>query len=136
MNLNTAAQNQGLVAWRAITAVNLQPPIDIRRHANYSFTFHVVADILVDAVFEFASAPPDPANPCVPLLPQTKVKEVPTCVGGTATEDAQLIIPAGTKAGAICTAALPCRPDAFVQVEPVSGDTGKIEVIAILSGPK
>jgi len=136
MNLNTASQHQGLVAWRAITAVNLNPAIDIRRHVNFSFTFHVVADIVADAVFEFASAPPDPANPCAPLLPQTKVKEVPNCVGGIATDDAQIVIPAGTLAGSVCTATLPCRPDAFIQVEPVSGDTGNIEVITVLSGPK
>ena len=139
MNLNTASQNQGVVAWRAITAVNLQPPIDIRRHVNFAFTFHVVADIVADAVFEFASAPPDPANPCVPLLPQTKVKETITCSapwGVVATNDASLTIPAGTKAGTMCTATLPCKPDAFIQVEPSAGDTGKIEVVAILSGPK
>lgn len=135
MNLNTAIQNQGVVAWRALSAVNLQPPIDIRRHVNFAFTFHVVADIVVDAVFEFAAAPPSDADPCVPAT-QYKVKEVPTCVGGVATQDAQIVILAGTKAGAICSATLPCRPDAFIQVEPKSGDTGKIEVVAILSGPK
>jgi hypothetical protein len=137
MNINTASQNQGVVAWRAITAVNLNPPIDIRRHVNFAFTFHVVADIAADAVFEFASAPPDPANPCAPLLPQTKVKEVPTCTGaGSVNDDASIVIPAGTKAGSLCTATLPCKPDAFIQIEPVSGDTGKIEVVATLSGPK
>jgi len=139
VNINTASQNQGVLAWRAITAVNLNPPIDIRQHNNFSFTFHVIADIVAAAVFEFASAPPDPANPCVPLLPQTKVKEVLTCAapwGVVATDDATLTIPAGTKAGTICTGTLPCRPDAFIQVEPASGDTGKVQVTAILSGPR
>jgi len=139
MNINIASQNQGVLAWRAITAVNLNPPVDLRNHVNFGFTFVVVADIAADAVFEFASAPPDPANPCAPLLPQTKVKDVLTCAsswGAVATDDAQIIIPAGTKAGSICTTTLPCKPDAFLQVEPVSGDTGKIEVIVILGGPK
>ena len=139
MNINTASQHQGVLAWRAITAQNLSPPIDLRYHVNFSFTFHVVADIVADAVFEFAAAPPDPANPCVPLAPQYKVKEVLTCRaswGTVSTEDASLTIPAGTKAGSVCTATLPCKPDAFIQVEPVSGDTGKIEVVATLSGPK
>ena len=139
MNINTATQNRGVVAWRAITAVNLNPPIDVRQHINFSFTFHVVADIVVDAVFEFAAAPADPVNPCVPLLPQYKVQEVPTCMapwGPVPPVDTYVTIPAGTKAGSLCMATLPCKPDAFVQVEPVSGDTGKIEVVAILSGPK
>jgi hypothetical protein len=137
MNINVAAQNQGVIAWRATTASNLNPAIDIRHHVHFGFTFHVTADITTDAVFEFASAPPDPANPCAPLLPQTKVKEVPTCAGGAVADaDASLTIPAGTKAGSICTATLPCKPDAFIQIEAVSGDTGKIEVVAVLGGPK
>jgi len=137
--INFASQHQGVVAWRAITAVNLQPAVDLRRHAGFSFTFHVVADIVADAVFEFAAAPPDPVNPCAPLLPQYKVQDVPTCVaswGAVPVGDVSITIPAGTKAGAICTATLPCKPDAFIQVEPVSGDTGKIEVVISLSGPR
>jgi len=139
MNLNTASQNRGVLAWRAITAQNLNPPIDVRQHVNFSFTFHVVADILVDADFEVVAAPADPANPCVPLLPQHPVEEVITCAGPwgvTPNPESHIVIPAGTKAGALCTAALPCKPDAFVQLEPVSGDTGKIEVVVILSGPR
>jgi hypothetical protein len=139
MNINVAAQNQGVIAWRATTASNLNPAIDLRHHVSFGFTFHVVADIAADAVFAFAAAPADPANPCAPLLPQHPVTEVPTCVaswGAVSTEPAQLTIPAGTKAGSVCTATLPCKPDAFLQVEAVSGDTGKVEVVAVLGGPK
>ena len=139
MNVNVASQNQGVIAWRAITAVNLNPPIDVRHHVNFGFTFHVVADILVDADFEVVAAPADPANPCVPLLPQHPVAEVITCVGPwgvTPNPESHIIIPAGTKAGSICTGTIPCKPDAFIQLEPVSGDTGKIEVVVVLGGPK
>jgi hypothetical protein len=138
MNINVASQNQGVVAWAA-GATNINPPIDLRHHVHFGFTFHVTADVATDAVFEFASAPPDPANPCVPLLPQTKVKEVFTCTsswGAIATDDAKIVIPAGTKKGSICSATLPCKPDAFLQVEPSTGDTGNVEVVAILGGPK
>lgn len=139
MHLNGASQNQGVIAWRAITAANINPPIDIRRHVSFAFTFLVVDDIVNDAVFEFASAPPDPANPCVPLLPQTKVKEVITCTGpwgSVSTVDASVTIPAGTPVGSLCTATLPCKPDAFIQIEPAAGDTGMLEVVAVLGGPK
>jgi hypothetical protein len=138
MNLNTASQNQGVVAWRAITAVNLNPPIDLRRHVNFSFTFHVTADIAADAVFEFAAAPPSDADPCLPGT-QHPIEEVLLCAaswGLMPANKTELTIPAGTKAGSFCTATLPCKPDAFIQVEPASGDTGKVEVVAILSGPK
>jgi len=137
--MNTAVQHHGIVAWRAITAVNLNPPIDLRRHNGFSFTFNVMDDIDVDAVFEFAAAPPDPANMCAPLLPQYKVQEVLTCTaswGAVPMGDTFVTIPAGTKAGSVCTATLPCKPDAFVQVEPASGDTGKVEVVVTLSGPR
>jgi hypothetical protein len=139
MNLNTASQHQGVLAWRAITAQNLNPAIDIRHHVNFGFTFHVVADIVADAVFEVVAAPADANNPCIPGLPQHPVEEVITCVGPwgfTPNPESNIIIPAGTTAGTICTATLPCKPDAFIQLEAVSGDTGKIEVVAILSGPK
>lgn len=138
MNLNVAAQSQGVLAWRAITAVNLSPPIDIRRHNHFAFTFHVVADIVAAAVFEFVAAPPSDADPCLPGT-QHPVEEVLTCTaswGTMPTGKTEVTIPAGTKAGSYCTAALPCKPDAFVQVEAVSGDTGKIEVVAILGGPR
>jgi len=136
--MNTAVQHQGIVIWSAVPT-NPAPPVDLRRHAGFSFTFHVKADILVDAVFEFAAAPADPANPCAPLLPQYKVQEVLTCTaswGAVPMGDTAVIIPAGTPAGSICTATLPCKPDAFIQLEPASGDTGKIEVVVTLSGPR
>jgi hypothetical protein len=138
MNINVARQNQGVLAWRAITAVNLNPPVDLRHHVNFGFTFHVVADIVADAKFEVVAAPPSDADPCLPGA-QHPVEEVITCVGpwgATPNAKSEIIIPAGTKAGSICTATLPCKPDAFIQVEAVSGDTGKIEVVVILGGPK
>jgi hypothetical protein len=137
MNLNTASQNNGILAWRAVSASDIQPGIDIRRHVNFSFTFEVVDDVTVDAVFEFGAAPPSDADPCVPGV-WYPVNEVLTCVAswGLVPARTQLVIPAGTKQGAICTATLPCRPDAFVNVQPKSGDTGMVQVVAILSGPR
>lgn len=138
MNLNTASQHQGVVAWRAITAVNLNPGVDIRHHTHFSFTFHVTTTLVSDAVFEFAAAPALAANPCAPDVFQN-IEEVLICsisAGTLPAPDTKLTIPSGTVAGTICTAALPCRPNAFVQVQPVSGDTGHVEVVAILSGPK
>jgi hypothetical protein len=138
MNINIASQNQGVLAWRAITAANLNPPVDIRRHNNFGFTFHVIADIAADAIFEFVAAPPSAADPCVPG-PQHPVEEVLSCVaswGAVPLGQTKVTIPAGTKAGSICTATLPCKPDAFIQVEAVSGDTGNVEVVAVLGGPR
>ena len=140
MNLHTSAQHQGFVAWTSL-ASPVNPAIDLRHHANFSFTFRVDTDILVDAVFNIRSNGPDPANPCNvgPVGEYSDIPEVVTCAGPwgvTPDTKSQVIIPAGTKDGAVCTATLPCKPDAFVRVFPVSGDTGKIEVVATLSGPR
>jgi len=134
MNLNGASQNQGIVAWSGTAAV----PIDIRRHVSYSFTFHTTADLAADAVFNVQSAPPSDADPCLPgtFVP---VAEVLTCVadwGVVPAPQATIHIPAGTKKGAICTATLPCKPDAFVQLAAGSGPTASVQAVAILSGPK
>lgn len=135
MNLNVASQNQGIVAWSAAVT---NAPIDIRKHVNFGFTFHVKADITADALFEVVAAPASDVDPCVPGQ-QYPIEEVLTCTaswGVVPNAKSQILIPAGTKAGSICTATLPCKPDAFIQVEPVSGDTGKVEVVVVLGGPK
>ena len=135
MNLNVASQNNGIIAWTSAIA---NPPVDIRHHVNFGFTFHATSDIAVDAIFEIVAAPPDAVDPCLPGA-QHPVEEVLTCHapwGTVPNAKSQLTIPAGTKKGTICTGTLPCKPDAFVQVEPVSGDTGKIDVVIVLGGPK
>jgi hypothetical protein len=135
MNLNVASQNQGVLAW-APAISNL--PVDIRHHVNFGFTFRATTDVLVDAVFEVVAAPPSDADPCIPGA-QHPIEEVLTCHapwGTVPNAKTQIVIPAGTKKGTICSATLPCKPDAFIQVEPVSGDTGKVEVVVVLGGPK
>jgi hypothetical protein len=138
MNLNVAAQNQGVLAWRAVAASNINPGIDLRHHVNFAFTFQVIDAIAVDAVFEFVAAPPSDADPCVPG-PFVDVEEVLTCRASWGTMPAaetKITIPAGTPEGSLCTATLPCKPNAFIKVQPVSGDTGMLHVVAILGGPK
>lgn len=138
MNINVASQNQGLIAWGVAGASNINPPIDLRHHVNFGFTFYVTADLTADAVFEFVAAPPSDADPCVPGT-QHPIEETMTCMatwGAVGSTKSEVTIPNGTKKGSICTGTLPCKPDAFIQVEPVSGDTGKVQVVAVLGGPK
>lgn len=134
MNLNGASQHQGLIAWTGTAAV----PIDIRHHVHYSFTFHTTAALAADAVFNVQSAPPSAADHCLPgtFVP---VAEVLTCVADWGTvpgPQATIVLPAGTPAGSVCTAALPCKPDAFVKLVAGSGPTASVEAVAILSGPR
>ena len=135
MNLNSASQNQGVIAWSAAVA---NAPIDLRHHVSFGFTFHVKSDIAAEAIFEVVAAPASDVDPCVPGA-QYPVEEVLTCTaswGVVPNTKSQIHIPVGTKAGSMCTATLPCKPDAFIQVEPVSGDTGKVDVVVVLGGPK
>jgi hypothetical protein len=139
MNLNVASQNQGVLAYAGASgAVALNGAVDIRHHVNFAFTFRVTVDIAVDAVFEVEAAPADAVDPCLPGAFHN-VEEVLTCRASWGTvpaPDSKIAIPAGTKAGSICTATLPCKPDAFIKVLPVSGDTANVEVVVILGGPK
>jgi hypothetical protein len=138
MNLNVASQNQGVLAWAAANASPTNEAVDIRRHINFAFTFRVVDDIAVEAVFEVQAAPADAADPCIPGA-FVDVPETVTCHASWGTvpdTQSRVAIPVGTPAGTICTATLPCKPDAFIKVVPVSGDTGKVEVVVVLGGPK
>ena len=135
MNINVATQNSGLVAYSGAVAA-ISPPIDIRQHNNFGFTFQVAAAIAANAVFEVQAAPPSGPNPCLPgtFVP---VPEVPNCTGeGVPAANSRITIPAGTPIGSICTATLPCRPNAFIKVIPVSGTTASVAVVAVLGGPR
>ncbi|MEY9493741.1 hypothetical protein [Bradyrhizobium elkanii] len=138
MNINVASQNQGVLAWAGASASPLNGAVDIRHHNHFAFTFHVMADIAVEAVFKIQAAPPSDADPCLPGAFHD-VPEVLSCMstwGAVGDDESKIAIPVGTKAGSICTATLPCRPDAFVKVVVVSGDTGKVEAVVVLGGPR
>lgn len=134
MNINIASQNQGIIAWTGSAA----RPIDLRNHVNFAFTFNITGDIGADTKFEFEWAPPNASDPCIPGA-WSPVKEVLSCSepwGSVASDNALVIIPNGTKAGARCTGALPCKPGAFIRVAPTAGETGDVIIIAVLGGPK
>ena len=62
-----------------------------------------------------------------------------TCIapwGALPAPKSEVHIPAGTKKGTICTGTLPCKPDAFIKVNAVSGDTGFFHVVVVLGGPR
>jgi hypothetical protein len=131
MNLNTATQHEGIVAWTG----SASRPIDIRHHVNFSFTFEVVADLNQDTVFEIQSAPPDATDPCIAGAFEA-VPTIPRCDEPLSAAESLITLPAGTPANNVCKATIPCRPDAYVQVLGKSGDTSAVFVVATLSGPK
>jgi len=138
MNLNIASQHQGVIAWSAKTPPH-NPGIDIRQHNGFSFTFTVDSDIAVEAVFEIRSAPPLPSDNCMgDVANASDIPVVAFCSinGEIAAPKSQIIFPVGTKAGTVCTATIPCRPDAFIKLFAVAGDTGRIMAVAVLSGPR
>jgi hypothetical protein len=136
MNINTANQHQGILAWTAL-AGPVNRAIDIRRHVHFGFTFQVDTDITADAVFEVRAMPPLPPDNCEGDVANAwDVPEVPNCSGAIGGPKSTITIPVGTTAGTVCTATLPCKPGPFVQVFAVSGDTGRVTVVATLSGPR
>jgi hypothetical protein len=134
MNLNYGVQNASVLAWSGTAA----RPVDIRRHVGFSFSFETTAALAADTVFNIQSAPASDADPCLPgtFVP---VPEVLTCTAGFGAQplpQATIVLPAGTPKGALCTAALPCKPDAFVQVAAGGGGTASVIVTVGLHGPK
>jgi hypothetical protein len=138
MNLNTASQHNGAIAWSGLAAP-VNPAVDIRQHNNFSFSFLVDSDIAVEAVFEVRSMPPLASDPCVgDIANANDIPEVMICAmpGQVGAAKSQIKFPVGTKKGTFCTATLPCRPDAFIRLFAVSGDTGRITAVVVLSGPR
>ena len=134
MLVNYGLQNQGVTAFSAVAAAS--PAIDIRPYVGFSFTANVITDIATDAVFEVQAAPPDVVDPCIPgafvPVPETVICDYPAVPA----PQSNFIIPAGTLGGSRCSIFLPCKPDAFISVLPVSGDTANVEIVVGLHGPK
>jgi hypothetical protein len=131
---NTALQNTGLLAWDGAAAAT----IDIRKHIKFAWTFEVMVELTADTIFEVDAAPASDADPCVAGTPYP-VQEVLTCVATWGTvpgPQTQIILPAGTPAGSKCSAAIPCKPDAFVLLRGAGGDVSSVRAVAVLSGPK
>ncbi len=135
MNINTASQHQGVLAYSGVAAA-YNGAVDIRHHVHFSFTFNVIADIGADTHFEIQAAPADVANPCNPGV-FVPIEEVVICDWTRVpAAKSEVIIPAGTKKGAICTATLPCKPNAFVKVVAGAGEPADVQVVVTLSGPR
>lgn len=133
MNPNHGIQHSSRVAWDGTTGM----PIDIRKHVGFSFSFEVTVDLVADTVFNVMAAPPSDADPCVPGA-FVAVPEVLTCVADFGVQplpQATIVLPLGTPAGSICTAALPCRPNAFVALAAAGGSTSSVRATAGLHGP-
>lgn len=132
MNNNPAIQSPGVIAWDGAAST----PFDVQRYNEYGFSFRVTTDVAVDAVFKLQSAPASAADVCVPDA-FVDVDAFGSCQSPAEVgELAQVIIPAGTVAGTVCAASFPCRPNRFMQLVPVSGDTANVQVVAVLHGPR
>ena len=137
MQVNYAVQHSSKLAWDGAAAA----PIDIRNHVGFTFSFEVMQDLGNDTIFNVMSAPPSDVDPCVPG-PWEPVPEVLTCVAGfsspppVAMPQATIVLPTGTPKGSICSATLPCRPNAFLSLGAGGGDTGSVRVTAGLHLPK
>ena len=126
------AQHEGVIAWDGTTSY----PRDIRHFVRFGFSFEVVAAIAVDAVFNIEAAPASAADNCAPgtfaPVPEVSICDSPAEPGPQAT----ITIPAGTPVGSICRGTIPCRPNAFIRITPVSGDTADVRAVMVRSGPR
>ena len=132
MNHNIGIQTAGTVAWDGAAAF----ASDITKWNQFGWSFEVTADIVTDAVFKVQAAPPSAADKCVPGVfedvPEIAICKEPAAAGALA----QVTIPAGTKAGTECAGTIPCRPNAFVRLASVSGDTANVKAVLLRQGPQ
>jgi hypothetical protein len=130
MIFNQSVQNVSTRSWDGSAAYAK----DLSHFNNFSWSMEVTADIVTDAVFNFESAPASAADRCVPGT-FTDVLEIARCTKPAAGAKVGVTIPAGTKAGTICAASLPCKPDQFVKPKAISGDTANVVMTLLRSGP-
>ena len=136
MNHNIAMQHFPLVAWSGTAAAD----IDISKWNYFGFGYLVTADITAETRFKLQAAPGSDADPCVPGA-YADVKEIPLCekpfFTGPSDVNAEIVIPAGTKAGTKCAVSYPCRPGKFVKLVTTAGtEHAKVQVGIVLSGPQ
>jgi hypothetical protein len=131
MNHNVGMQNVGTVAWDGTTG----RAYDIRKFVRFGWSFEVIAALAADTVFKVEAAPPSDADPCVPGT-FVDVPEISIC-SRPAEPGAQSLItlPAGTPVGTVCAGTIPCRPNAFVRLVAVSGDTADVRAVLTRQGP-
>lgn len=129
---NIGVQTTGTIAWDGAAAASA----DVRHHIRFGWVFEITATLAVDAVFKVQAAPASAADNCLPGV-FTDVEAMGTCqsdvIAGTA---AQVIIPAGTVVGTVCSGTIPCRAGAFVRLASVSGPTTDVRAILLRQGPK
>jgi hypothetical protein len=136
MNHNIAMQHLPLVIWTGAAAVWR----DISRHNYFGFAFEVTDDVVAETRFKLIAADPSDADPCVPGTP-FDVKEIPLCekpfFAGPSTINAEIVVPAGAKAGDICVVSYPCRPARYLSLATTAGtEHAKVRVTIVLSGPQ
>lgn len=132
MNHNPAIQNVPSRAWDGAVAY----PADMSEFVYHAFSFEVMVDLAADAVFKVQAAPASAGNPCVPGA-FADLDAIATCAGETIAPgtDETIVIAAGTEAGTLCSAAIPCRQK-FVRLASVSGPTDDVFAFHLRSGPK
>lgn len=131
MNSNPGIQNVGTVAWSGTTAYDA----DIRKFVRFGWVFEVATTLVADTIFKVQAAPPSDADACAAGV-FADVPEISICDKIAAPGPAaQITLPAGTPAGTICSGTIPCRPNAFVRLAAVSGNTSSVRAVLIRQGP-
>lgn len=129
---NIGVQTVGTIGWDGITSYYM----DTRKFIRFGWVFEVTGVIAVNAVFRVQYANPLPADPCSPGPFQNALAVGNCAVTPAANAIAEVVIPAGTPVGTICSGTIPCKPGAFMRVVSVSGTTANVKVVNQRQGPK
>lgn len=119
MKTNPGIMHTALVAWDGAAAI----PRDVTNYSQWAFVFEVKADLAADAIFEVDGFDRLAADRCQhdPATAEAVV-DIPICTAvATPAPNSRFIIPAGTKAGTVCSGTTPCNVGPFVGLRHISG---------------
>jgi len=128
---NPGVQTKGLIAWDGAASY----PKRIVDFIDFGFVFETQAALVADAQFAVQFHDADTADECTPEAgvdaPANAVCAGPAFAAGPAI----ITIPAGTAAGTICSATVPCRIGKFISLRHISGGAN-VNAVLLLQGPK
>lgn len=129
---NPGIQTPGVIGWDGTTAYARR----INDYVDFGFVFETVADLTADAVFAVQFAPPSTADDCVPGAFVDAIDNA-VCAGPDFVPGgpALITIKAGTPAGSVCSATVPCRGGKFTKLRAVSG-AADVRAVILTQGPK
>lgn len=129
MNFNVGLVNPAVIMWDGTTARDR----DISGAIAFGFSIEVVTTLTADATLFFASANGSDTDPNVPGAFSPLLEPLLCQIPSASTTQASLTIPAGTVAGTVLAATVPCVPGKFIRLT-AGTNAASLRVVIVYHG--